>query len=96
MSTKECERPPVEAFPVLGQPSEWAEPGEGALAYPAPGQEDVCFGLIRPLDDLRCDAGEGSLDRALELRSQKRRGAAHRENCGAGLILHLLSGRLRR
>jgi len=65
---EEGERPAVEAFPVLGQPSAAAEPGKRAFADPAFGQHDEGFGLIRPLNDLDLRARQSSSDGGLKLR----------------------------
>ena len=48
---------------VLGESSASAEPGEGALDDPAPGQQDEALGGIRSFDDLdgpRSQSGECS------------------------------------
>ncbi len=63
---EEGERPAVEAFPVLGQPSAAAEPGKRAFADPAFGQHDEGFGLIRPLNDLDLRARQSSSDGGLK------------------------------
>lgn len=48
---EEVERSAVHAFPVLAQTPAAAEPGEGALHHPAPGQHDEAF-TVGALDDL--------------------------------------------
>ena len=65
---QEGERFVVKAFPVLGQSSTAAEPGEGAFDDPALGQRDEAYGLTGPFDNLDGDARQNPFHRALELR----------------------------
>src|SRR5271165_2924330 len=65
---QEGERLAVEAFPILGQSSAAAEPGQAAFDDPALGQDDEAFDLIRSFDDFDVEARQNAFHRALELR----------------------------
>ena len=58
--TEEAERLAAEGFPVIGQPSAAAEPGEGAFDDPALGQDEKVLGLIRAFDNLNRHLRESS------------------------------------
>ena len=66
MEVEEGERLAIETFPILGEPSAAAEPGEGSFNDPAFGQDDEALGLIGALDDFDVHARQNVAKTVLE------------------------------
>jgi hypothetical protein len=62
----------IGAFPILGQSSAAAEPGECAFDDPAFGQRDEACGLTRPLENLDVEVASSGVSNPARVSSSNR------------------------